>query len=89
MYGDKQCLAFRPQPQAIYDLPALIKALKGRQNAEVPTGYLLRQLGVVQFFSWFALFSMWVFTTPAVAQHIYHVAPGDTSSAQGSPLPPC
>ncbi|TXK46102.1 SLC45 family MFS transporter [Pontibacter qinzhouensis] len=38
------------------------------------------QLGVVQFFSWFALFSMWVFTTPAIAQHIYQVPPGDTSS---------
>lgn len=42
----------------------------------------MKQLGVVQFFSWFALFSMWVFTTPAVAQHIYKVAPGDTTSAQ-------
>ncbi|MCD6333348.1 MAG: MFS transporter, partial [Bacteroidales bacterium] len=29
------------------------------------------QLAVVQFFSWFALFAMWVFTTPAVTQHIY------------------
>ena len=29
------------------------------------------QLLVVQFFSWFALFSMWVFTTPAVAMHFY------------------
>ncbi|MGL4332470.1 MAG: MFS transporter, partial [Bacteroidales bacterium] len=38
------------------------------------------QLGVVQFFSWFALFSMWVFTTPAVATHVYGVAPNDTSS---------
>jgi len=40
----------------------------------------MMQLGLVQFFSWFALFSMWVFTAPAVAQHIYHVLPGDTSS---------
>jgi len=40
----------------------------------------MRQLGLVQFFSWFALFSMWVFTSPAVAVHIYHVAPGDTTS---------
>ncbi|WP_187263747.1 MFS transporter [Pontibacter beigongshangensis] len=40
----------------------------------------MKQLGVVQFFSWFALFSMWVFTTPAIAQHIYKVQPGDTSS---------
>lgn len=31
----------------------------------------MRQLGWVQFFSWFALFSMWVFTTDAVATHIY------------------
>lgn len=41
----------------------------------------MKQLGVVQFCSWFALFSMWVFTTPAVAQHIYKVQPGDTSSS--------
>ena len=41
----------------------------------------MKQLGLVQFFSWFALFSMWVFTTPAIAQHIYNVMPGDTSSA--------
>ncbi|MEX8548304.1 MAG: MFS transporter [Mucilaginibacter sp.] len=40
----------------------------------------MRQLGLVQFFSWFALFSMWVFSAPAIAQHIYHVAPNDTSS---------
>lgn len=40
----------------------------------------MRQLGLVQFFSWFALFSMWVFTTPAVAEHVYKVPPGDTSS---------
>ena len=29
------------------------------------------QLLLVQFFSWFALFSMWVYTTPAVAAHFY------------------
>lgn len=40
----------------------------------------MRQLGVVQFFSWFALFSMWVFTTPAIADHVYHLPANDTSS---------
>ncbi len=40
----------------------------------------MRQLGLVQFFSWFALFSMWVYSTPAIADHIYHVKAGDTSS---------
>jgi maltose/moltooligosaccharide transporter len=34
----------------------------------------MRQLGIVQFFSWFALFSMWVFTTPAIAAHVYNVS---------------
>jgi maltose/moltooligosaccharide transporter len=41
----------------------------------------MRQLGFVQFFSWFALFSMWVFTTPALAQHVWGLAPNDRSSA--------
>src|ERR1700741_3529032 len=40
----------------------------------------MRQLGIVQFFSWFALFSMWVFTTSAVASHVYHLPAGDSSS---------
>jgi len=31
----------------------------------------MRQLAVVQFFSWFALFAMWIYTTPAVTHHIY------------------
>jgi len=41
----------------------------------------MKQLGLVQFFSWFALFSMWVFTTPAVAHHVYGLAMTDTQSA--------
>ncbi len=40
----------------------------------------MKQLGLVQFFSWFALFSMWVFTTPAVATHVYGLDINDTSS---------
>jgi len=40
----------------------------------------MRQLGLVQFFSWFALFGMWVFTTPAIAHHIYHLPIEDDSS---------
>ncbi len=29
------------------------------------------QLAAVQFFSWFALFSMWIYMTPAVTAHVY------------------
>jgi maltose/moltooligosaccharide transporter len=31
----------------------------------------MAQLAIVQFFSWFALFSMWIYTTSAVTGHIY------------------
>jgi maltose/moltooligosaccharide transporter len=41
----------------------------------------MRQLSWVQFFSWFGLFGMWVFTTPAIAQHIYGLEATDTKSA--------
>jgi len=32
---------------------------------------VMRQLAVVQFFSWFALFSMWIYSTAAVTGHHY------------------
>ena len=39
----------------------------------------MKQLAAVQFFSWFALFAMWIYTTPAVTHHIYGTS--DTTSA--------
>jgi maltose/moltooligosaccharide transporter len=42
----------------------------------------MKQLGLVQFFTWIALFGMWVFTTPAVAQHVYGLAVTDVKSPQ-------
>ena len=32
------------------------------------------KLGVVQFFSWFAFFTMWSFATPALTEHVDHAA---------------
>jgi len=37
----------------------------------------MKQLSSVQFFSWFGLFGMWVFSTPAIAHHIYGLALND------------
>ncbi len=31
----------------------------------------MKKLALVQFFTWFALFSMWIYSTPALAQHLY------------------
>ncbi|HSL88908.1 MAG TPA: MFS transporter, partial [Ignavibacteriaceae bacterium] len=39
----------------------------------------MKQLALVQFFSWFALFAMWIYTTPAVTRHIYGTS--DATSA--------
>ena len=40
------------------------------------------QLLLVQFFSWFALFSMWVYTTPAVAEHFYGTSDPNSAAYQ-------
>jgi maltose/moltooligosaccharide transporter len=39
----------------------------------------MRQLAWVQFFSWFALFAMWIYTTAAVTSHVY----GTTDTTSG------
>jgi maltose/moltooligosaccharide transporter len=39
------------------------------------------RLAIVQFFSWFALFMMWVYTTPGVAQNVWKTVAGDSVSA--------
>ncbi|MCK9411472.1 MAG: MFS transporter [Prolixibacteraceae bacterium] len=38
------------------------------------------QLAFVQFFSWFSLFLMWVYTTPAIAENVWNTVPGDATS---------
>jgi maltose/moltooligosaccharide transporter len=38
----------------------------------------MKQLAVVQFFTWFALFAMWIYATPGLAQNIANTT--DTSS---------
>ncbi|WP_026995057.1 MFS transporter [Flectobacillus major] len=40
----------------------------------------MKQLGLVQFFSWIALFSMWVYATPAIAHQVYGLPLSDHSS---------
>ncbi len=42
----------------------------------------MAQLAVVQFFSWFALFSMWIYCTPSVAQTVFGATPGNTQSPE-------
>ena len=39
------------------------------------------RLAIVQFFSWFSLFMMWVYTTPGVAQNVWKTVAGDSISS--------
>lgn len=39
---------------------------------------VMKRLAVAQFFSWIALFIMWIYTTPVVTQYVYHAT--DTTS---------
>jgi maltose/moltooligosaccharide transporter len=44
----------------------------------------MRQLAIVQFFSWFALFCMWIYFVPAVATRIFGGAPGSLQYQAGN-----
>jgi maltose/moltooligosaccharide transporter len=54
-----------------------IKSLSSSQPKKSKTFYMpqipkkMWQLGLIQFFSWAAFFLVWIYMTPAIAQHIY------------------
>lgn len=77
-YSPEQRRQFQPEEDPAAKQGGLTTIFK--DFASMPLA--MKQLGLVQFFSWFALFSMWVFSTPAIASHIYHVSAGDTYSDQ-------
>jgi maltose/moltooligosaccharide transporter len=44
----------------------------------------MRRLAVAQFFTWFALFAMWIYATPAVTARHYHAGPGSAGYDAGA-----
>ncbi len=40
----------------------------------------MKQLSIVQFFSWFALFAMWIYTTPAITEYVYGTTDADSQA---------
>jgi maltose/moltooligosaccharide transporter len=70
--------------------PEQLKAFGESQEEEKSSSFMhdfvnmpktMSQLGLVQFFSWFALFCMWVFTTPAIAHKAFGLPLSDSTSA--------
>jgi len=56
------------------------KEAEGKTKFQIPK--TMWQLLLVQFFSWFALFSMWVYTTPAIAEHFFDATDPGSSGYQ-------
>jgi maltose/moltooligosaccharide transporter len=46
------------------------KGIKGFMKTLADAPKTMWQLAIVQFFAWFSLYLMWVYTTSAVAQHV-------------------
>ena len=65
-------------PPEFYESEEEVKTEK--KKIKIPK--VMWQLLIVQFFSWFALFSMWVYTTPAVAQEFYGTIDPDSKAFQ-------
>lgn len=47
----------------------IVEAEKPKEKFKIPT--TMWKLGLIQFFSWFGLFCMWVYTTTALREHTY------------------
>lgn len=62
---EREANAAKPLSQKLGNFFSLVK--------NMPT--TMKQLAIVQFFSWFALYLMWVYTTPALGQHIWGISP--------------
>ncbi|MCE2816634.1 MAG: MFS transporter [Cryomorphaceae bacterium] len=63
--------AFRAHRQATAGLGGALREITGSFR-HMPS--VMWKLGLVQFFSWFAFFTMWNFAGPALAEHVYHAA---------------
>ena len=52
---------------------SLIEKVQGFLGLMKTMPVVMKRLALVQFFSWFALFIMWVYTMPAIAQHVWGI----------------
>jgi maltose/moltooligosaccharide transporter len=66
LFGFAYTIASLYMSRNIYRI-GFVQMVRDFQNMPKP----MIQLAFVQFFSWFALFSMWIYSTSAVTSHIY------------------
>jgi len=66
-------------PPEFYESDA-VEEKKEKKGFKIPK--VMWQLLIVQFFSWFGLFSMWVYTTPAIAKEFYGTVDPNSAAFQ-------
>lgn len=80
---------YTPEETAQFSAPASEEEIAAEEKASLwdifsdfkKMPLTMRQLSSVQFFSWFGLFGMWVFSTPAIAHHVYGLSLDDHGPA--------
>ena len=70
-YSPAEMASFTENPAREATGPQTKSALVTILNDFLDMPRTMKQLAWVQFFSWFALFAMWIYTTAAVTRHIY------------------
>jgi maltose/moltooligosaccharide transporter len=64
-YPPEDLELFKSEKKESRFIPDLITSLK-----EMPS--TMKKLGLIQFFSWFAFFTMWSLSTPALTEHVFN-----------------
>jgi maltose/moltooligosaccharide transporter len=73
--------AFRKMKEASTGIGRAFREIIGGIGAMPRT---MRQLAVVQFFTWFAFFCMWIYFVPAVATRVFGGVPGSPEYLRGN-----
>jgi maltose/moltooligosaccharide transporter len=80
-YPPEDLAAFRKMKEASSGLGHAFREIFRGIGAMPKT---MRQLAVVQFFTWFALFCMWIYFVPAVATRVFGGTPGSQEYLRGN-----
>jgi maltose/moltooligosaccharide transporter len=80
-YPPEDVAAFRKMKEESAGLGRAVREILGGIGS-MPRA--MRQLAVVQFFTWFALFCMWIYFVPAVATKVFGGEPGSAAYQAGN-----
>ena len=69
-YPPENLEEFQSEKKESRFIPDLLTSLK-----EMPS--TMKKLGLIQFFSWFAFFTMWSLATPALTEHVFNAPKPD------------